>query len=94
MKTAHFDLTLDETVRAVIDRRFADDRRMKDVPGRAGVTRAADRIAAALGVVEGMARRTVGAPRDTALREREGFGRARRIEDRLAAMRRELGGRD
>jgi hypothetical protein len=51
----------------------------------------ADPIAAALGVVVGMTDGPAGASRDSA--EIEDSGRARRVEDRLAAMRSELGGR-
>ncbi|WP_062207135.1 PspA/IM30 family protein [Aureimonas sp. AU12] len=55
---------------------------------------AADRVAAALGVVEGMTDLPAGASRSKALGKLEDFGRARRIEDRLATMRSELGGGD
>lgn len=76
-------------------------RRARDEAERSATTKggrtkpgAADRIAAALGVVERMTDLPAGAPRDPALRELEDFGRARRIEDRLAAMRSELGKQD
>jgi hypothetical protein len=50
-----------------------------------------DRIAVALGVVERMTDLPAGAPRDPGLKDLEDFGRGRRIEDRLAAMREEIG---
>lgn len=85
----------DAAERVRIARRARDEaeRTAPSAGGRAK-PQAADRIAAALGVVERMTDLPAGAPRDPALRELEDFGRARRIEDRLAAMRDEVGERD
>lgn len=49
-----------------------------------------DRIAAALGAVERLTDLPGGAPRGDDLAELEAFGRQRRIDDRLAALRNEL----
>jgi phage shock protein A len=49
-----------------------------------------DKIAAALGAVERLTDLPAGRPRDEDLAELEAFGRKRRIDDRLAALREEI----
>jgi phage shock protein A len=70
--------------------RRANDRSPGAAPAASHRPSPEDKIAAALGAVERLTDLPAGRPRDGDLAELEAFGRKRRIDDRLAALRKEI----
>ncbi len=70
--------------------RRARERGAPATPAAGTRTTPEDKIAAALGAVERLTDLPAGKPRDGDLAELEAFGRKRRIDDRLAALREEM----
>lgn len=70
--------------------RRASDRGRTSTPAASARPSPEDKIAAALGTVERLTDLPAGRPRDEDLAELEAFGRKRRIDDRLAALREEV----
>lgn len=70
--------------------RHANERAAATAPAAGTRPSPEDKIAAALGAVERLTNLPAGKPRDEDLAELEAFGRRRRIDDRLAALREEI----